>query len=126
LPGIGQAFANRESKIGKQVMANIRFPANNFDRFPVGDAILKDKTLFISASWNNFMESFYQNLISYLSPAGIFLPNLTQAQINAILVQSLPQQSPVNGQFIYNTDIGTDAPQFYQVSTGMWRTLLFT
>lgn len=90
---------------------------NSFDRFPTGDALVKKDTLFMSASWASFMEFFYENLISYLTEFGIFLPELEQSQIDDI-------QSPVNGQLLYNTTV--DAPQFYQVSSGSWRTISFT
>lgn len=90
---------------------------NSFDRFPIGDAILKKDTLFISAIWASAFEYFYQNLVEYMNESGIFLPNLDQDQINDL-------QSPGNGQMLYNTT--ADAPQFYQVSSNSWRTISFT
>ena len=101
--------------------------ANNFDRFPLGDALVKKNTLFISSTWNAFMETFYENLVSYLTRGGVILPNLDQTQIDRLRQATSPInsiQSPANGQLLYNTTI--DATQFYLVSTKSWRTISFT
>lgn len=90
---------------------------NSFDRFPTGDALLKNDSIFMSANWASFLEYFYENLVAYLTESGIIPPNLTQAQINAL-------QSPINGQTLYNLTV--DAPQFYQASSQSWRTISFT
>lgn len=91
--------------------------ANDFDRFPLDDQVIKSGTLYLSAVWVTSMATFWQNLVEYLSSMGFFLPNLTQAQIDTI-------QAPVNGQTLYNTTV--DAPQFYQISSKSWRTFSFT
>lgn len=101
--------------------------ANDFDRFPTGDALVKQGTTYMSSTWNSFMESFYQNLVGYLTMNGVILPNLTTTQRDLILniaANASVSQSPANGQLIYNTTV--DAPQFYQVSSASWRTISFT
>lgn len=90
---------------------------NSFDRFPVGDALVKENTSFISATWALFMDAFYQNLIDYITEYGFYLPELTQSQINTI-------QTPKNGQLLYNLTV--DAPQFYQSTSNSWKTISFT
>ena len=91
--------------------------AVDFDEFPTGDALVKTDTTFMSDVWITFMSTFFQTLIGYLSQYGIFLPNLTTAQRNTII-------NPQNGQMIYNTTL--NAPQFFQTSSGTWRTYTFT
>lgn len=88
--------------------------AQNFDVFPLYDYITKDKKQ-ISDVWRDFMSTFYNNLIGYLSQNGIFLPVLTTSQRGQI-------QSPVNGQMIYNSTV--QAPQIFQ--NGAWKTFTTT
>lgn len=93
--------------------------ANDFDQFPLYDALVKVGSLRMSDVWVSFMSTFYMNLIGYLSQNGIFLPQLTTAQRNAI-------QTPQNGQMIYNTS--TNEIQVWQVKTGTgaWRVVTTT
>ena len=74
--------------------------ALDFDQFPLDDDLIKQGTSKMSAVWRDVMANFYMNLISYISANGFFLPQLTTAQRDAI-------QSPVNGQMIYNTTLGS-------------------
>jgi hypothetical protein len=83
--------------------------ANDFDQFPLNDKLVKG--VFMSDEWASFIATFFQNLIGYLSQNGIFVPQLTSVQRDAI-------QSPQEGQMIYNTT--TNAPQIYQ--NGAWTT----
>jgi hypothetical protein len=85
--------------------------ANDFDQFPIDDPIIKDGTNKMSPIWRTFMGTFFQSLIGYLTQNGVIVPNLTQAQINAI-------STPQIGQMVYNTT--TQAPQIYQ--NGAWKT----
>lgn len=89
--------------------------ANDFDQFPIDDALIKKGKLLMSAVWSDFMAAFYQNIIGYLSQFGIFIPSLTSSQRDSI-------QSPIEGQMIYNTTVG--APQIFQ--TGVWKTFTTT
>lgn len=89
----------------------------DFDVPPLYDLLLNQKMAFqMSDIWIAYWSSFYQILISYLSQNGIFLPQLTTDERNAL-------QNLVNGQMIYNTT--ADAPQFWQASSSTWRTYLF-
>jgi len=89
--------------------------ANDFDQFPVYDALVKPDTFKMSDVWTDFMATFYQNLIGYLSQNGMFVPLLTTTQRDAV-------KSPQAGQMIYNTS--TNAPQIYQ--NGAWKTFTTT
>ena len=93
--------------------------ALDFDQLPFYDPLLKSGSNKMSEVWIGAFSTFYQTLIGYLSQNGMFLPLLTGAQRDEI-------QSPVNGQWIYNTDTDVDAPQFYQLSSASWRTISFT
>lgn len=88
-----------------------------FDQPPLYDPILNVKSpKYLADIWVGYWSSFYETLISYLSPNGIFLPQLTQDEINAL-------ENLVNGQMIYN--ITADAPQFWQSSSSLWKTFTF-
>lgn len=87
--------------------------SNNFDEFPLYDPLIKKGSMNMNDIWISAMSTFYQNLISYLSSSGIFLPMLTATQISAL-------QNPQSGQMIYN--ITTNAPQIYQ--NGVWKTFV--
>jgi len=91
--------------------------SQDFDEFPLYDALIKENSSLMSDEWVGAMSTFHQTLIGYLTQFGITLPNITTAQRNTIIM-------PANGQMIYN--ITVDAPQFYQVSSGSWRTYTFT
>lgn len=89
--------------------------ANDFDQFPLYDPLIKSGTLNMSDIWTDFMSTFYMNLIGYIGQNGIFVPQLTSSQRDAI-------KTPQAGQMIYNTS--TNAPQIYQ--NGAWKTFTTT
>jgi hypothetical protein len=91
--------------------------ATDFDQFPIYDPLIKEGTTLMSDVWVDFFATFFQTLIGYITQYGINPPNLTTTQRNTII-------NPQNGQIIYNTTV--DAPQFYQTSSGTWRTYTFT
>lgn len=85
---------------------NINSNKNDLDDFPLYDEILRDRqSLKLSGVWRDFLATFKENLSSYLSSGGIFLPNLTTSQRDAL-------QSPQVGQMIYNITI--QKGQIYQ------------
>lgn len=90
---------------------------NSIDQLNYYDPLIKPDTLKMSEQYIAQFSSFVDTLNGYLTPYGILPPNLTTAQRNSI-------QSPVNGQYIYNTTV--DAPQFWQASSSSWRTVSFT
>lgn len=83
--------------------------ANNFDQFPLYDALVKTGTNKMSDVWVDFMSTFFMNLISYLTQGGILLPQLTTLEINAL-------QNPQNGQMVYNTTV--NSAQYFK--NGSW------
>ncbi len=83
--------------------------ANDFDQFPVYDPIVDQDSHNLSNIWVNSISTFYMNLIGYLSQNGIFLPQITTKERDEI-------DSPVNGQVIYNTTLGT--AQYFKA--GVW------
>jgi hypothetical protein len=90
----------------------------SFDEPPLYDAVVSTRSrLNFADIWVGYWSSFYQTLISYLSATGIFLPQLTQDEIDQL-------ENLVNGQMIYNLTV--DAPQFWQASSTSWRTFTFT
>jgi hypothetical protein len=100
--------------------------ANNFDEFPLYDALIKKGSSSLSDIWVGSLSTFYQNLIGYLTQNGIFLPVLTTAQMN-----DLP--SPQEGQIIYNIDATPGPPRtaalkVWQVISGVagWHTITTT
>lgn len=82
--------------------------ANDFDQFPLDDPLVKKGTLDMSAVWTDFMGTFYQNLIGYLTQYGMLVPQVTTTQRDTI-------QSPQNGQMIYNTTLGS--AQYFKAGT---------
>lgn len=80
----------------------------NFDQFPIYDPLIKDGTNKMSDVWVNSITTFFQTLITYLTQNGIFPPQLTTDQRDSI-------QTPVNGQTIYNTTIGSN--QYFKAGT---------
>ena len=82
--------------------------AQDFDAFPVYDIITNDKGK-LSPVWQDAMATFFQNLIGYLTQAGILLPQVTSAQRDSFL-------NPQNGQMIYNTTLGS--AQYFKA--GVW------
>lgn len=95
--------------------------ARNFDNFPTYDPVVKAGSLLLSSVWSDFMATFVETLQGYLTQNGVFIPNLTTAQRDAL-------QSPGEGQVIYVTDAITGPPrtaemQIWQVKSGAgaWR-----
>jgi hypothetical protein len=86
--------------------------AVDFDEFPLDDKVLNLEGL-LSGVWRGSMSTFFQTLIGYLSQNGIFVPKLTNDQLNQI-------QTPELGQLIYNTTI--DKLQAYE--NGAWQNLI--
>jgi hypothetical protein len=87
------------------------------DQLAYYDPLVKKDSLKMSEPWIASLSSHIDTLNNYLTPYGIIIPNITTAERATI-------QSPVNGQLIYNLTV--DAPQFYQISSGSWRTISFT
>ena len=83
--------------------------SNDIDLPPLYDPLTKKNPDKMSDIWVDWFGTFYQTLISYLSQNGIFLPQLTSIQRDAL-------QSPQNGQMIYNTTIGS--AQYFKA--GAW------
>lgn len=91
--------------------------ATDLDLLPIYDPILRGRPDLINDVWGDALSRNMDTLISYFGQFGFMLPNLTTSQRDEI-------QFPQNGQLMYNTTI--DSPQFYQESSGTWRTLTFT
>jgi hypothetical protein len=68
----------------------------------------KDQGYFMSDVYRDWLATFVQTLSTYLTSGGIFLPQLTTAQRNAL-------QNPINGQMIYNTTLGS--AQYFKAGT---------
>lgn len=91
----------------------------DFDLFPFYDDLIKRNQLKMSDVWVAAFSSFIQTLQTYLSQNGSFLPQLTEAERDAI-------QLPVGGQMIYNLD--TQLPQIFVYTSiidpvqGDWKT----
>lgn len=82
--------------------------ANDFDQFPLYDPIIKSGTDKLSAVWQDFMATFYMNLIAYLTSGGMLLPQITTAERDTL-------RNVQNGQMIYNTTLGS--AQYYKAGT---------
>ena len=82
--------------------------ANQIDQLPYYDPLVINNNK-MSEVWIAALSAFIETLNGYLSEFGMFMPQLTTAQRNSI-------QSPVNGQLIYNTDLGT--AQYFKA--GVW------
>lgn len=100
--------------------------AVDFDEFPIYDALVKPNSQQMSNVWMNFMATFHQTLINYLTQNGIFLSVLTTEQRDSL-------QSPQEGQMIYNIDAIPGPPrtaqvQIWQVIAGVagWRVFTTT
>ncbi len=89
--------------------------ARDFDNFPTYDPVINAGTDKLSSIWADFMATFVETLVGYLSQHGVFIPEITTTQRNAI-------QSPVNGQMIYNITTGT----FQGFIAGAWKTFTLT
>lgn len=86
--------------------------ARDFDNFPTYDPVIKDN-VYLSNIWSDFMATFVESLQGYLSQNGMFIPNITGDERDAI-------QNAVAGQMIYNTS--TNMFQGYQ--NGAWVDLI--
>lgn len=86
--------------------------ANNIDQLNYYDPLIKGSDAKISEDWRANLSAFIQTLQGYLSQFGMFMPQVTTAQRNTI-------QSPVNGQLIYNTDLGS--AQYFK--NGTWTSI---
>lgn len=82
--------------------------ANDFDQFPLYDPLVRSDSNKMSSLWQDFMATFYMNLIAYLTSGGVLLPQLTTAQRDDL-------QNVQNGQMIYNTSLGT--AQYFKAGT---------
>jgi len=88
--------------------------ALDFDGPPLYDPITRidDKSrvppLGMSDIYRDWLSTFFQTLSTYLTSGGVFLPQLTTAQRNAL-------QNPINGQMIYNVTIGS--AQYFKAGT---------
>ena len=82
--------------------------AQDFDAFPVYDKIVNEGDK-LSPVWQDSMATFFQNLIGYLTQAGILMPQVTTVQRDSFT-------NPQNGQLIYNTTL--DSAQYYKA--GVW------
>lgn len=83
----------------------------DFDLPPVYDPLTKQVNgkLYWADMQRDWMASFVQTIITYLTSGGIFLPQLTTTQRDEL-------DSPQNGQMIYNTTLGT--AQYFKA--GVW------
>lgn len=86
--------------------------AHDFDQFPLYDPIIKSGNK-LSDLWVSVMSSFFQNLTSYLNSTGVFLPQLTTAERDALATSQTPA---INGQMIYNTTL--NSAQYFK--NGVW------
>lgn len=82
---------------------------NQIDQLTYYDPLIKPENNKMSDIWIAAMSSFIDTLNGYLTPFGMFFPQLTTVERNTI-------QSPVNGQVIYNTDL--NSAQYFK--NGVW------
>jgi len=85
--------------------------ALDFDFPPLYDTFVKtqNQKAVMGDTFRDWLSPFVQTLTNYLTSGGIFLPQLTTAQRDAL-------DSPINGQMIYNTTI--DSAQYFKA--GSW------
>lgn len=91
--------------------------ADFFDPPRTNDPIIDDGSQYLNQRWRLWFKSFYQTLITYLTPQGIYVPVLTTAQRDAISILSLR-----DGLFIYNRT--AVSPQMY--FNGTWHNITHT
>lgn len=84
--------------------------ANDIDRPPLDDRLVKISG-DLSDVWRDWIATFYQTMIDFLTQNGIYPSHLTTDDRDKI-------NSPGEGQMIYNITI--KAPQIYQ--NGAWKT----
>lgn len=92
----------------------------NIDEPPVYDVFTKNKD-YVSDVWRAWFTTFFQTLTNYINQNGIFLPQLTTAQRDAL-------NNPAGGQMIYNIDTGVNAVQVFIITSaspyqGTWKTV---
>ncbi len=83
--------------------------AVDLDNLPTYDDVLKEGTNKMSSTWTDNLATHIQTLQGYLSSLGMFAPRVTTVQRDLI-------QTPVNGQFIYNTTLN----KFQGYENGAW------
>jgi len=83
----------------------------DIDLPPLYDQLTKmvNEKAYWADNQRDWMATFIETLKSYLTSGGIFLPQLTTSQRDAL-------QSPRNGQMIYNTTI--NSAQYWK--NGAW------
>lgn len=86
--------------------------AVDFDNFPVYDVLVK-RNVYMSDVWSDFFATFIQTLQGYLSQNGMFVPQVTTSQRNALT-------NVINGQLIYNTTLN----KFQGYENGSWQNLI--
>jgi hypothetical protein len=84
---------------------------NDIDGPPVYDPLTRDHD-YLSDIWMTWFTTFIGTVTDYLSQNGIFIPQLTTTQRDAL-------QSPVDGQIIYNSTV----PSFQVRLNGAWKTI---
>lgn len=89
--------------------------AVDLDLLPVYNPISMPEDGRLADVWVGALSYLIQNLQGYLSSNGMYIPQVTTDQRNAI-------QSPTNGQMIYNTTTGT----FQGYIVGTWKTFTLT
>lgn len=82
--------------------------ATALDGPPVYDAVVTDSNQ-LSPIWRNWFARFVENLETYMSQYGMFIPKVTTTERNTI-------QDPQIGQFVFNTT--TDTLQVYLNNSG--------
>ncbi len=82
--------------------------ASNFDAPLIYDPVTQKGDL-LADEWSSWFSTFYDTLNSYLTEGGIFLPQLTTAQRDALI-------NVQNGQTIYNTTL--NSAQYFK--NGTW------
>lgn len=88
--------------------------ATSIDLPPLYDGLVKrDATM--SDIWTGWLSQFVDTLIQYLSQFGVFIPQLSTDERDAI-------QSLMDGQMIYNTTLH----KFQGVENGVWKTFTTT
>ncbi len=104
--------------------------STDIDLPPVYDILAKgvNGKIYWADSQRDWMATFVQTLIGYLTSSGILIPRLTTAQRDAL-------QSPQEGQLIYNIDATPGPPrtaqlQVWQIkapaTVGAWFTITTT